>query len=130
MKYERHCNLTFKRFGNTHADVHKDLDQDQSFAGMPHRQHRHHLEYMLDKYHRGEWDIEELRAGIHHMIDDCGIIMVKADWNLDNNIIGQCVNCRSKNLRFSNTEPATICNDCGQIEKWSIVTNGDDEHNE
>ena len=81
MKYEEHCELTTRRFGQAFEHIHKDLDQDFTLIGSPHRVHRHHLEYVMEKLMGGFWNVDECRAAIHHIIDDCGVLMVQADWN-------------------------------------------------
>jgi len=81
LKHEEHVELTARRFGQGFAHIHKDLDQDFSLIGSPHRAHRHHLEYVMEKVFGGEWNMDEARAAIHHIIDDCGVLMVANDWN-------------------------------------------------
>ena len=111
MKHEEHCELTFRRFGQDYAGIHKDLDQDYSVIGSPHRAIRHHLEYVMEKFIGGEWNIEQCRAAIHHIIDDCGVLMVQNDWN---------------NVEFS--EVTLECADCKHFvpfeDRWFEGSNG------
>ena len=70
----------WKLFGREFRHVHEELDKTVTMVGHPHRKDTHYLEFIMEKYVNHEWDIEECRAAIQHIIDDCGQIMVKRDW--------------------------------------------------
>lgn len=80
MMREEHLAADRERFGRDFNSVHEDLDSTYDLIGHPHRADTHFLEYVLDKWKKGEWNVDQVRAALHHIIDDCGIIMVEDDW--------------------------------------------------
>lgn len=80
MEHKYHCENSFKLFGEKFKKVHEDLDKTAIFTGNPHRKDTHYFEYVLGKVADGEWNLNEARAALHHIIDDCGQIMLQDDW--------------------------------------------------
>jgi len=80
MKIEDHIAQDMILFGKSFDKVHEELDATDTLMGHPHRKDTHYLEFVLKKFKNGEWDAEECRSAIQHIIDDCGFIMIWGDW--------------------------------------------------
>ena len=80
MMLEEHLRQDRLRFGTEYERVHEELDATFSQIGHPHRKDTHYLEWIINKYINKEWSIEETRAAIWHMLDDCSAIMLEDDW--------------------------------------------------
>jgi len=80
MIMREHLEMDFLLYGTEFPEVHDDLDRTAGHMPSNHRKDTHYLEYVFQKFKIGEWDIDQCRSAIQHIIDDCGILMVKADW--------------------------------------------------
>jgi len=81
MDIEEHLASEFAKYGTRTPRIHLELDQLFKEYGPAHRKHRHHLEYVLNKWARGEWSPHEVRVAILHIMDDCnGMLMTQDDW--------------------------------------------------
>ena len=78
--HEVHNSNDMIRFGVSFPEVHQELDSTFS-VGYVHRSNTHYLEYVLDRLKTGHWTIEQTAAAIHHIIDDCHVLMLKSDWS-------------------------------------------------
>ncbi len=89
-----------KRFCKEYRSVHEALDKyfkTDNFCNIP----VHTLEYLLRKYNEGEFTIEEVRAGIFHLLDDFGHeIPVEDDWVNEEHWLGKY--CNKKNEVIKN----------------------------
>jgi len=94
MILEGHLFNDRRRFGKEFERIHKTLDQyhkTNDFCKIP----LHTLEYLLELYDKKEIDLEELRAGIFHLLDDFGnYIPLLQDWNNENHWLGKY--CKEK----------------------------------
>jgi hypothetical protein len=88
--HEVHNSNDMVRFGESFDEVHKDLDRTYRF-GYTHRKNTHHLEYVLEKISKKEWTLEQAVSAIHHIIDDCGVLMLKKDWETSDDLIEQVI---------------------------------------
>ena len=70
MKQDEHLAREMKIYGTQSPEVHKELDEFYSRYGYAHRRFRHHLEYVLEKAQKGEWNSTQCRAAILHIMDD------------------------------------------------------------
>ena len=80
MKNEEHLEMDLVRGFGSFPKIHEMLDSTDTTIGHPHRKDTHYLEWLLEQYKQGKITIEEVRVGIHHIIDDCGVLMLKGDW--------------------------------------------------
>jgi hypothetical protein len=80
MDLEQHLGMDIVRGFEQQARIHALLDSTDTTIGHPHRQDTHYLEWLLDCLKDGKITIQEFRSGIHHIIDDCGVLMLKEDW--------------------------------------------------
>ena len=82
-----HLDREFRLFGTRTPDVHRDLDSCFAELGVAHRPEKHHLEYVLNKWARGEWNSFQCRVAIHHIIDDCGMLPIQQDWEMSGSAV-------------------------------------------
>ena len=80
MKNEEHLEMDLVRGFGQLPNIHDMLDSTDTTIGHPHRKDTHHLEWLLEQHKQGIITVAEFRAGIHHIIDDCGVLMLKEDW--------------------------------------------------
>ncbi len=76
LDHEFHTAHDVELFGRAFPHVHEALDSTFPVDSYAHRKNTHYLEWVL----RQDWTAEEMRSAIQHIIDDCGYLMVKADW--------------------------------------------------
>lgn len=88
MKIEGHLSNDYQRFDEGYPEIHKDLDKyfkTPEFCGTP----IHTLEYVLEKYTNKEWTVVQVRAAIHHLLDDFGNnIPLAEDWKNPDHWLG------------------------------------------
>ncbi len=80
MLLREHLDMDFRLFGTEFPEVHDELDRTAGVMPSNHRKDTHYLEYVISKFNAGEWDIGQCRSAIQHILDDCGVLMVKSDW--------------------------------------------------
>ena len=80
MDHKGHLEMDMVRGIGCFPKIHDMLDSTDTTIGHPHRKDTHYLEWLLEQYKEGKITIEEVRAGIHHIIDDCGVLMLMKDW--------------------------------------------------
>lgn len=62
MMLEEHLRQDRLRFGIEYKKVHEELDATFDLIGHPHRKDTHYLEWIIGKYIKKEWTIEEVRV--------------------------------------------------------------------
>ncbi len=80
MEIAKHLEMDMVRGFGSFPKIHEMLDSTETTIGHPHRKDTHYLEWLLEQLTQGKITIKEFRAGIHHIIDDCGVLMLKEDW--------------------------------------------------
>lgn len=91
MRREEHLKADRERFGREFPEVHDELDSEFAVHGAAHRKIKHHLGYVMKMWENGDWggdwNAEQVRAAIFHIIDDCGRLMTMGDWKTSDEMI-------------------------------------------
>ena len=79
--FEEHIAMDLKLTGIAFPEVHREMDANFANGSYAHRRTTHYFEYVLERIANKHWTIEQAVSAIHHIIYDCGCLMLKSDWS-------------------------------------------------